>query len=267
MKAGGGLLEAHYKFTVSYDGTDYFGFQRQVNPKTIQGTLETALVRLGWRGNAIRGAGRTDTGVHAQAQVVSAALNWRQSRDQLIAAFNANLPADIAIQSAEQVRADFDPRRNAVSRTYRYTVFNATLRQPLRERFAWRLTNDFDADRLQAGAKMFLGTHDFAAFGSAPKKGGSTLRTVYQSNWHRDDSGNLIYEVEANGFLYRMVRRMVYGLVMTAIGQTPPHTIEDALETKTSFKPGLAPAAGLTLWKVAYPDWIYRQTENLYDMN
>lgn len=255
--APGDLSEAHYKFTVSYDGTLYQGFQRQANAPTIQAELEKALRKLGWTGTAIRGAGRTDAGVHAEAQAVSAAFRWDHSLESLAAALNAALPSDIAVQSVRRVRAGFDPRRDAVSRTYRYQILTHPLRQPLRERNAWRLSSAPDERTLREAGKILIGTHDFAAFGSPPQKGGSTVRTVYQSRWTRTSDTAFSYEVEANGFLYRMVRRMVFLQVAAALGQLAPDDLRRALDERIALRAGLAPAAGLTLVRVAYPDRIY----------
>ncbi len=255
--APGDLSEAHYKFTVSYDGTLYQGFQRQADAPTIQAEFEKALRKLGWTGTAIHGAGRTDAGVHADAQAVSAKLRWEHPLPSLLAALNANLPADIAVQSVRRVRADFDPRRDAVSRTYRYQVLTHPQRQPLWERTAWRLSSPPDEEKLRGAAKILIGTHDFAAFGSPPQKGGSTVRTVYQSRWTRTSDTTFSYEVEANGFLYRMVRRMVYLQVSAALGQLPLEDLRRAVDDQAELKAGLAPAAGLVLVRVAYPDRVY----------
>lgn len=260
-----GLKKAHFKFIVSYDGTRYQGFQRQApGIPTVQAELESALRRLGWREKAIRGAGRTDSGVSALAQAVSARLRWGHSLGSLVNALNAQLPTDIAVQSAERVRDDFDPRRDAVSRSYRYRVIMHPHRQPLAERSAWRTPVALDEAGLFEAGRVFLGTHDFAAFGSAPEKGGSTVRVVYRSRWTRVGSAAYQYDVEANGFLYRMVRRMVFLQVIHAQGLLSPGALADAVENQVPFKAGLAPAAGLTLVDVAYPRWITNlgETEN-----
>lgn len=264
VEAPGDLSEAHYKFTVSYDGTLYRGFQRQADAPTIQSAFEKALRTLGWTGTTIRGAGRTDAGVHAVGQTISARLRWNHPLPSLLTALNSKLPADIAVQDVQRVRADFDPRRDAVSRTYRYQLLTHPLRQPLSERTAWRLSSAPDERKLREAGKILIGTHDFAAFGSPPQKGGSTIRTVYQSCWTRTSDTTLTYEVEANGFLYRMVRRMVYLQISVALGQIPLEEFRLAVEARAELKAGLAPAAGLILVRVAYPERIYWiETEKL----
>lgn len=260
-EASSGSTGAHYKFTVSYDGTPFKGFQRQAaGVRTVQGELEKAFRSVGWTGTAIRGAGRTDSGVHASGQIISARLCWPHSPAALVAALNVSLPPEIAIQDAERVRPDFDPRRDAVSRTYRYRILIHSIRQPLAERSGWRLSAIPDFEKLRESGAVFLGTHDFAAFGSAPEKGGSTVRRIYRSRWTRSAEAPeslMFYEVEANGFLYRMVRRLVYLQAMAALGLFPVDSLREALESRRPLRAGLAPAAGLTLTNVSYPARIY----------
>ena len=114
-----------------------------------------------------------------------------------------------------------------------------------------------DEEKLRGAAKILIGTHDFAAFGSPPQKGGSTVRTVYQSRWTRTSDTTFSYEVESNGFLYRMVRRMVYLQVSAALDQLLLEDLRRAVDDQAELKAGLAPAAGLVLVRVAYPDRVY----------
>jgi len=170
---------ARYQLTLAYDGTDFFGSQRQVstglNPgakrRTVQGELERALCKLGWTGRSILMAGRTDTGVHATGQVAALDLDWSHSDEELVRALNASLPADMAVHQARMVHAKFHPRFDASSRRYRYKSFCQPLRHPLRERFAWRIWPAISGEALAATARLFLGTHDFSAFGSRPLPG------------------------------------------------------------------------------------------------
>ena len=182
----------------------------------------------------------------------------------MVGALNVSLPPEIAIQDAERVRSDFDPRRDAVSRTYRYRILIHPIRQPLSERNGWRLSAVPDFEKLRETGAVFLGTHDFASFGSAPEKGGSTVRRIYRSRWLRSAETPeklFFYEVEANGFLYRMVRRLVYLQAMAALGFLPGDSLREALESGRPLRAGLAPAAGLTLTNVSYPAWIYDSDE------
>ncbi len=133
---------ARYQVILSYDGTGFCGFQRQAKDRkgrSLQAEFEAALSRIGWQGKSILAAGRTDTGVHAQGQVVAFDLEWRHTLQDLRAALNANLPSSMAVRTAAQVRENFHPRYDALSRRYQYRIFCQESRDPLRDRFSWRI--------------------------------------------------------------------------------------------------------------------------------
>ena len=259
---------ARYRVILAYDGTDFYGFQRQAsdpNKRTVQGVVETALRQAGWQGRSILGAGRTDTGVHASGQVIAFDLDWAHSPQALQAALNSRLPPDVAVQAAYPVAPDFHPRYDALARRYRYCLFCQPERDPLRERYAWRVWPPV-AD-LTPLAKIWLGAHDFAAFGSPAKPGGSTLRTVLFAEWqdHRDE---WIFEIQADAFLYRMVRRLVYVQVAAGQGRVQAEALAQALQGRTressrgvsrgiqDVPMGAAPASGLTLVEVRYDSLV-----------
>ncbi len=246
---------ARYQLTLAYDGTDFFGSQRQASKRTVQGELEKALCKLGWTGRSVMMAGRTDTGVHATGQVASFDLDWSHSEEDLTRALNASLPADLAIHQARVVHVRFHPRFDASSRRYRYRLFCQPLREPIRERFAWRVWPAFQSDVLPEAAQLFPGTHDFSAFGSPTTPTGRTVRSVMKAEWTQtEEDGMWHFEVQADAFLYRMVRRLVFVQVAVAQGKVPAETIASALAKQVSAVPaGLAPAHGLTLVEVAYP--------------
>jgi tRNA pseudouridine38-40 synthase len=198
-------------------------------------------------------AGRTDTGVHASGQVAAFDYKWNHSVEELVSALNSHLPADIAISTAKVVQDNFHPRFDALSRRYRYRLFCQPLRNPLRERYAWRIWPGLNKDVLRSAAECFLGQHDFATFGSPPKPGSSTVRTVIKSEWQLQGD-EWAFEVQADGFLYRMVRKLVHVQVAVAQGRASVQAIVDALNGKPQGIPGgLAPANGLTLVEVTYP--------------
>jgi len=243
-----------YKLILAYDGTDFAGSQRQAARRTVQGELEKALHDLGWRDHSVLLAGRTDTGVHAANQVAAFDLDWQHAPDALRDALNARLPSDMAVQCLRIAEAKFHPRFDAVSRRYRYSLFCQTVRDPLRERFAWRVWPAVDGPALKKMAKGLIGRHDFSAFGTAPQAEGSTVRTVTVSQWKRFSRG-LQYEIEADAFLYRMVRRLVFVQVAVAQGKCSQESVTAALNgTKGTIKvpAGLAPAHGLSLVAVDY---------------
>ena len=252
---------ARYQLTLAYDGADFFGSQRQASPtgarkRTVQGELENALCQLEWTGRSVIMAGRTDTGVHATGQVASFDLDWPHSDEDLVRALNALLPADMAVHRAQLAHAKFHPRFDASARRYRYRLFCQPLRHPLRERFAWRVWPPISGEILSETAQLFLGTHDFSAFGSPTTPNGGTVRTVMKAEWSQaEEDGTWQFDVQADAFLYRMVRRLVFAQVAAAQGKVSAETISRLLakqESAEKFPAGLAPAHGLTLVEVTY---------------
>jgi tRNA pseudouridine38-40 synthase len=218
----------------------------------VQGELERALARLGWQGKSVLLAGRTDSGVHASGQVAAFDCEWHHPLEELVAALNGNLPTDMAVSAAKVVPNKFHPRFDATSRCYHYRLFCQPLRDPLRERYAWRVWPAPDDEALRNTARLFLGRHDFAAFGSPPKPHGSTVRTVVRSEW-RASGDEWIFAVQADGFLYRMVRKLAHVQVAVGQGRLSAQAVADALEGKPEGIPGgLAPSNGLTLVEVTY---------------
>jgi tRNA pseudouridine38-40 synthase len=251
---------ARYQLTLAYDGTDFFGSQRQAKKRTVQGEIEKALCGLGWTGRSVIMAGRTDTGVHATGQVAAFDLDWSHSDEDLVRALNAALPGDVAVHGAQMVHTKFHPRFDASSRRYRYKLFCQPLRDPIRERFAWRIWPAINGDALAEAAKLFLGTHDFSAFGSPTTPRGSTVRTVMKAQWSQTEEDEWHFDVQADAFLYRMVRRLVFVQVAVAQGKFSAEKISRSLATQASagkrieLSAGLAPAYGLTLVEVAYAE-------------
>ncbi|MBK6794712.1 MAG: tRNA pseudouridine(38-40) synthase TruA [Anaerolineales bacterium] len=244
---------ARYQVILAYDGARFTGSQRQANSRTVQGELENALHQIGWMGTSVIMAGRTDTGVHATGQVAAFDFNeWSHPADRLLHALNAKLPADLAVRKIKPVHADFHPRFDALSRAYRYRLFCEPIRDPLRERFAWRLWPRLDGDALNQTAEVFLGTHDFASFGSATSEKGTTTRTVTESEWRRKPNGEWQFEVRADAFLYRMVRRLVFVQAAVAQGRGLVEEVQLALKGQAKLPAGLAPAHGLSLIDVEY---------------
>ncbi|HEY3312073.1 MAG TPA: tRNA pseudouridine(38-40) synthase TruA [Anaerolineales bacterium] len=245
---------ARYKIIIAYDGTQFSGSQRQAAARTAQSELEKALRHLGWQGKSVLLAGRTDTGVHASGQVAAFDLEWNHEPADLVRALNGNLPAEMAVSAARIVQDDFHPRFDACSRRYCYRLYCQTLRDPLRERFAWRLWPALDAAVLDEAARLIVGKHDFAAFGTPPRPGNSSVRTVMNAGWH-NQADEWIFEIQADAFLYHMVRRLVFVQVAVGQGKFPAQVVADMLAGNSSVVPaGLAPANGLTLVEVTYPE-------------
>ncbi len=254
---------ARYQVKLAYDGSGFQGFQRQPHPKTgspptIQGCVETALRQLGWQERSILAAGRTDSGVHALGQVIAFDLVWEQGDEALQGALNALLPPQVSALSVQQADDGFHPRYDALARRYRYRVYCQPVRNPLVERYAWRVWPAVELERLQQSAKFLLGEHDFAAYGTPPRSGGSTVRKITAARWEAARNGSLqdglIFEITGNAFLYHMVRHLVLFLVKVGQGRRSFDDLVETLQKPDSRRvQGLAPAHGLTLMEVYYP--------------
>jgi tRNA pseudouridine38-40 synthase len=244
---------ARYQVILAYDGTGFAGFQRQVRSRTVQGVVEGALRKLNWQARSILSAGRTDSGVHATGQVIAFDLDWAHTPGDLLRAMNAHLPPDVSARAVSQVPGSFRPRYDALSRRYAYCIICDDTRDPLRERYAWRVWPAVDVDAMQQAAGALQGKHDFGSFGTPPRARGSTVRTVLGAAW-REEGTSLIFEIVADAFLYHMVRHVVALQVEIGQGKSPLQSIESYLNGKIpSPVQGLAPAHGLSLVEVCYP--------------
>lgn len=251
---------ARYQVILAYDGSRFAGFQRQRRTypsPTVQDLFEEALRKLGWRGEKVLYAGRTDRGVHALGQVVAFDLEWRHAAEALQAALNACLPGDIAVQKVSECASTFHPRYQALGRRYRYRLFCAETRQPLLERYAWRVWPAVEIEPMQSAARLIIGQHDFGAFGSPLSGRGSTQREVQFANWkawQEDCVGSAWqFDVQANAFLYHMVRRLVAAMVAIGQKRLTLEQFQRALQGMDALpKVELAPPQGLTLMEVLY---------------
>jgi tRNA pseudouridine38-40 synthase len=238
-----------YRATVEYDGTDFAGFQTNPGKRTVQGVLEDALQRLadGER-QRVDGAGRTDAGVHAAGQVIAFSYRGRLPAAELETALAAILPRDVAVRDLREVADAFNPRFAARYREYRYTVWNGT-HSPLRERYALGLRDPLDIAAMARAASIFIGRHDFRAFGATDR---STVRTVSAVRVRR--SGRYVtIDVRADSFLRGQVRRMIGLLLEVGLGKATTEDIRAALADPASARKGAAaPAKGLCLRHVAF---------------
>ena len=243
-----------YRATVQYDGTNYYGFQRQRRGiPSVQAELELALARLLARPVRVLGAGRTDTGVHALGQVIGFTIEWPEKHglEALHRALNANLPQDIVVSELTVARLGFHPRFDARRRSYAYHILNVPIRQPFWRHRAWHVVHQVGLDRMNEAAALLVGVHDFATFGR-PTVGESTTREVYSAAWRRDEQ-MVTFEICANGFLYRMVRSIVGSLKMVGCGQWSISDFAEALAARERKRSAtLAPAHGLYLVSVEY---------------
>ncbi len=236
---------------VAYDGTDYSGFQRQVHVPTVQQAIETTLAQITQESITILAAGRTDAGVHAVGQVIAFDTAWRHTIVDLQRAMNAVLPADISVREVREASSDAHPRYDALTRRYRYTVYNAPVRCPLARRYSCHVTAPLNIDRMQQAARILVGEHDFAAFGR-PTQGPVTVRRLIAAEW-RDKSPWLTFDIEANAFLYRMVRSIVGTLLLVGQNSMNVDEFEAVLVSRDRSQAGpTASPQGLCLMEVKY---------------
>lgn len=243
---------ARFRALVEYDGTNYFGYQCQkAGQPTVQSELERVLGQLVQEPVAILGSGRTDSGVHATGQVISFDSEWRHTAADLQRALNANLPADIAILQLDKAEPTFHPRFDARRRAYEYHIYNVAVRSPLRRQRSWHVAKPLDWERMNQAAVCLIGIHDFATFGQPPQ-GAITVREVFAAQWERRNEF-LVFTIEANAFLYRMVRSIVGSLKAVGDGSWTVEQFEAALAACDRSRSGkVAPAQGLTLVSVTY---------------
>jgi tRNA pseudouridine38-40 synthase len=236
---------------VAYDGTAYGGFQRQTNAPTVQATLEAALAQVTQEAVTVLAAGRTDAGVHAVGQVIALDTAWRHGVGALQAALNAVLPDDVAVRGVEEVSPDFHPRYDARSRLYEYTLYNARVRCPLARRHSLHVVRPLDVEAMQRAVRSLVGEHDFAAFGQPPQ-GRSTVRRVMMAQWGGKPPW-LTFDIEANAFLYRMVRSIVGTLLQVGRGKMNVEGFRAVLASRDRGQAGpTAPPQGLCLMEVKY---------------
>lgn len=264
---------------VAYDGTTFNGFQIQRSEPTVQGALEAGLYSCCREHVRVHGSGRTDTGVHANGQVVAAEVPWRHSVGDLQRAWNAYLPSAVTVRDLVEAPSLFHPRFSAESRIYRYTVYDIggsdaqrnvpslirTLPKssPLTDRFSIYLPLVLNLEAMQEATRRLVGEHDFATFGRPPQ-GENTVRTIYEADWQEvvsnlsafnDYPGRcLVFTIRANAFLQHMVRNIVGTLLVVGKQLWPAASIDELLEARDRSRCAApAPPQGLVLEHVIYP--------------
>jgi tRNA pseudouridine38-40 synthase len=240
------------RLTVEYDGTDFAGWQRQANGATIQQELERAIARMTGVVTAVRGAGRTDAGVHALGQVAHFDTDSTIPLIGFRRGLNALLPRAIAVVALDEAAADFDARFSARGKLYRYEIWNADSRSPLRDRFVWHLRQPLDRARMRQAAASLVGRHDFLAFRAADCERATTVRTVTRLDV-LDEGARIAIEIEANAFLKNMVRIVTGTLVAVGRGRISPERVAEILAARDRQHAGpTAPPQGLVLVHVDY---------------
>ncbi len=247
---------ATYRVTLAYDGTDFRGWQRQRDDagRTVQGEIELALARFsGGDEIQVAGAGRTDAGVHALGQVASFVLAREPPPAELQRALNALLPVDVRVLDAQRVSDGFHARRSACGKLYRYQLDCGGVQTPQRRRFVGFSPLVLDPRAVRAAAALYLGRRDFASLASSGGSVKTSVRTVTRSEVVFEGT-TLLFEVEADGFLRKMVRSMAGGLIAAGRGAAKVEDLARALDAcDRGAWPAPAPARGLTLVRVVYP--------------
>lgn len=241
------------KLTFAYDGTNYHGFQRQQNALTVQQVIEEKLSWLCGEAITVAGSGRTDTGVHARGQVVSLTTNGRIPACNLVRASVGLLPPDIVLRQAEEVSSGFHARYSACWKRYCYRIVQSEIADPFLRNYAWQLQQPLQLDLLQQAAQLLVGTHDFSFFRSAGSVQNSPVKTVYRAEWRQQEQGGLEFCIEGNGFLYHMVRNIVWNLVAVGKGaKSLPTFQQEFVNGQRHFQVVPAPPQGLYLDYVGY---------------
>ena len=238
--------------TLRYDGTAYHGWQVQPNGITVQEALQDAIEKLTGVRSGVIGCSRTDAGVHADMFCCTFDTECKLDGDKLASALNFHLPRDIAVYAAREVAPDFHPRYQAAGKRYVYRIWNDRQRHPVYDRYALHRNQPLDVERLNRAAADFVGTHDFAAFCGAGSAVEDTVRTVTRCTVERQ--GDLVlFTVEGNGFLYNMVRIMVWTLLEIAADRLAADGIPAILDSLDRGQAGpTAPPQGLCLQQVFY---------------
>ncbi|WP_042145447.1 tRNA pseudouridine(38-40) synthase TruA [Paucisalibacillus sp. EB02] len=242
------------KCKITYDGTNFFGYQVQPKKRTVQGELEHALEKI-HKGEKVRvyASGRTDTGVHAKDQTIHFETNLTIPGGSWKKALNALLPNDLYIRHSEVVPNDFHARYNVREKEYRYFVLNNAEPDVFQRNYVFHYRYDLDFNAVEEACKYLIGTHDFTTFSSAKSTvKGDKIRTLFEATCHREGD-QIEFIFRGSGFLYNMVRIIVGTLLEVGQGKKKPVDIKRILEAKDRKLAGkTAPAHGLFLWKVDY---------------
>ena len=244
------------KLVLSYDGTEFLGWQVQPEGATIQGALASAIGRVTGEKVLPQASGRTDAGVHALGQVATFVTQSPIPPENLVVALNDILPSAIRVLEASEVPAEFHARKSARAKTYRYRVYRGAICSPFLARYVWHYPYPLDEDGMQQVAGLIVGEHDFTSFAAVdPERGreeGSNVRQIFSSGWERQND-EFIYTARGNGFLHHMVRNLVGTFVLAGKGTLNASDLRRILEARSRSAAGAtAPASGLCLVTVEY---------------
>jgi tRNA pseudouridine38-40 synthase len=247
-------MDRNFKLTIEYDGSSYFGWQRQKDPNTIQGTIERAIHSLTGQSVTLSGSGRTDAGVHALGQVANFHADTHLAAGDIGRALNSLLPEDIVILSCDDMPERFHARFDVTSKIYRYCLLNRPLRSAVGRQYAWHIKRPLDIGAMRRSLVHLRGAHDFKAFEGAGSPRAHSVRQVMRADLFERNAGGIDFEIEADGFLRHMVRNIVGTLVDIGHAKTSPDDLGRIREAADRGKAGItAPSHGLFLVRVNYP--------------
>ncbi len=246
-------MTRRYRVDVSYDGSNYAGWQIQPNAVTVQEVLQEALMGLTGNKVTVHGSGRTDRGVHARRQTAHFDLPAGCQIESLKKALNALLPPDIRVYKAMPADSDFHARLSAKGKEYRYFIWNGDVVPPFLYRYRTRVPAKLDAEKMRAASQYLIGEHDFRAFSANPDRPvESNVRKIWKLAISRKGS-EVVISVKGSGFLYKMVRSIAGHLVRVGEGRVNPEQTKDIMESrKRTALVKTAPPQGLFLWNVSY---------------
>lgn len=243
------------KLVVAYDGSNYHGFQKQKNVLAVQNAIEEALAKVCGEQVHTAGSGRTDAGVHALAQTMTFETSGRIPCANMIRALGSLLPPDIVAISAEEMEVGFHARFSAKWKRYQYRIIVNKYNNPLEVKYAWQMREQLDVKSMNEASAQLLGTHDFSAFRSSGSVEGTPIRTIYEAGW-TENNGELIFDIAGDGFLYHMVRNLVWSLVQIGLGKRTLADFKAELNSqRCAFESSPAPAQGLYLAQVYYKSY------------
>jgi tRNA pseudouridine38-40 synthase len=246
-------MTRNYRLIIEYDGSAFHGWQKQKDDRTVQGEIEKALSVMTGQKIVLYGSGRTDAGVHAYGQVANFKSDSELSPETFQKGLNSLLPDDVVILDCHQVDAQFHARYDVKRKIYHYNILNCTLPCAIMRHYVWFIRKELDVKTMKEAARHLVGSHDFKSFEGTGSPRSSTVRHVFRAELRQADASNLVFEIEADGFLKFMVRNIVGTLVDVGHGKLTPDNFKEVLLSKNRGLAGAtAPSRGLFLVRVEY---------------
>jgi len=246
-------MTSNYRLIIEYDGSNFHGWQKQKDDRTVQGEIEKALSVMTGKKIVINGSGRTDAGVHAQGQVANFMSNSTLSPETFQKGLNSLLPDDVVILGCHQVDAQFHARYDVKRKIYHYHILNRIIPSAITRHYVWFIRRQLDVKAMNEAARHLVGSHDFKSFEGTGSPRSSTIRNVFRAEMRQVDAANIVFEIEADGFLRFMVRNIVGTLVDVGHAKLTPDDVNNILHSKNRNLAGpTAPPQGLFLVRVEY---------------